>query len=228
MRTTLLILCLSAHVTVVEAGEFRNLGFDEACTNNVSWCFNVYDPSRPYAIGSVEDLLPGWELYGPVWGGGYGPSRIGPIDSVSLNDPADGWPLVSLYDETTPAWWKPNDGQYLLSLWPDFTWSEPPTFLPYTLSQTATIPSDAVRVVFWTDRPSDWEVKINGVEIVNGDVSAYAGQEVTLSFTTINPRSFHPYWLIDHIRFEPIPEADVGVLIALGGAVLWLWRKAHS
>jgi len=134
----------------------------------------------------------------------------------------------------SPCSLEDHDG-YVLGLWTEY--DDRGKFIPFSVSQTATIPPDARLLKFWSS--GSFEVKINDQVIVAGvpeseppwsaqksaDIAAWSGQEVTLTLTTVNPMPFVPWWLIDNIRFEPIPEGGVRVLIALGGVVLWWWRR---
>lgn len=103
------------------------------------------------------------------------------------------------------------------------------------LSQIGVVPADARSINFLasTDH-DDARVTLNGLDIpltrigggrLAGDVSAFAGRQVELTFST---KSYGGKWLyFDDVVFSPVtvPEPSVGSLAA-AGAVFWLWNRA--
>jgi len=196
--------------TVGLGAEFQNLGFEEASTNNLT----VVYPGNPIVgYGPAAEFLPGWTLEPALHRGG----SLEPI--LWLDVVPVGGGFASIYDHNVPYGYAGMiDGNYELAFWPRFD----PQLVPFTISQAGTIASDAVKLTYWS--VGSFDVRINGQLIVGGDVSAYAGREVTLSFTTVPPGAFPPYWLLDNIRFVMIPEPSSAVLLGLGGLVFWLTR----
>jgi hypothetical protein len=106
--------------------------------------------------------------------------------------------------------------------------------IQYTLTQTGDVPPDT-RFIQFVNFGSPFELRVNGglvplvynsfnpgTSIVFGDISAYAGQNVKLEFTTFQSQSFING--IDSISFS-IPEASSWILLSFGNIVLVLSRK---
>ncbi len=219
MRKYSLALMLFTTIRVLGA-PFENLDFENAITNSLR-----DDPKYSGLIGSVADLLPGWELF-------HGTNLV---TSVSFNPPTFSIRIEGGAAITASGWGMPPlEGNYSLSLLipggfnPD----------PYTLIQRGDIPADAKFLAF-TYRYLPFAVSIDGTQVtpfgIPGgftsprtffvDISRFAGQEVELSFKTIGtPTSgatgSHD---LDAIAFL-VPEPSAWALLCLGGVAL-LWPR---
>ena len=61
MKPTILISLLMALCCKVDAVEFQNLNFDAPNTNNLT-ATHYFPGQTPFPIGTVADLLPGWNI----------------------------------------------------------------------------------------------------------------------------------------------------------------------
>jgi hypothetical protein len=197
---------------------FRNLGFDEAITDNVT--FNPQFPGT--GVGPISDLLPGWDLL-------YGTT---PLSSIGINLFTGEPNYASLFDRNNDYQAIPVEGRYALGLTPGPGFNNG-AIIQYTLTQTGDVPP-GTKFIQFLDINNVLELRVNGGlvplylssipgipnPVSFGDISAYAGQEVKLEFTTV--LSFMNG--IDGISFL-IPEASSWTLLSFGSIVLVLSRK---
>jgi PEP-CTERM motif len=91
-------------------------------------------------------------------------------------------------------------------------------------------------IVFYQNQPQT-DIGYNssaGIDFYAADVSAFSGQDVTLSFfTALRPEPIaEPNWCLDDIGFSPLPVPEPGTfgLISFGAVMAgfqW-WRKLKS
>ncbi len=197
-------------------GTFQNLDFEQATIAPTPVGGSIY-PADP------AQCFPDWT----VGSSGYG-------TVVMYNDLSLGAPAACLMGPDFPngAGYTPLQGSYSVLLEYFGIAGGPPT-----LSQTATVPSGAQSISFLVPSGADvfdstaTVVTLNGVNIplvpiagdrVAGNVSAFAGDEAQLTFSTINS-DVGIYF--DDIQFSDssVPEPAVFGLSALG-ALLLGWR----
>jgi hypothetical protein len=175
----------------------------------------------PYSVATTN-ALPGWAVY-------YGGTQQ---TQITYNDPAAGSTFVTL--------WATNgqniSGNYSVLLQGGLTDSAA------SISQTSLTPVTAEAILFkaqYSGPPGAGllSVSMNGQNIpllfistgpnytlYGGDISAFAGQTVQLTFSAPN-LSHDNNWNIDDIQLSnlPVPEPSVFTLSALG-ALLVGWR----
>jgi len=235
MKTFTMALFLCVGVAAI-AGEFPNLDFEEARTNNVIFAFDpvlgIY-----HGFGPTSELMPGWTVYGPVT------HTLPPYEDtlellnwIDFDQENAGPHNISIFDRNGFGRGYPwlvdavPQGNYALFV-------RHGGHVPYILSQSGTVPMEAPLLKF-VARGGWLDVEVNGQPVTAepelgsptgvdwwADLSQWAGQEVTLRLTPRHYMAIPPCTIIDNIRFEPVPEADVGALVAVGGAVLWWWRR---
>jgi hypothetical protein len=223
------------------AAPFQNLDFDSGTPNVVEPLFGV----GPRGYGPAADILPGWKLteQDVTIKMGYDVMTAG----ASLATIADR--DYAYYNRDMGGIAMPFEGRFSLLLFP--LASAPGELIPYSLQQHGTIPSDAKSIRFF-NYGAPFEVRLNNQAIeltyqryrdpaypqwdlahVAGDVSAFAGQDVELTFTTLRTEWDQGPIIrymngLDSISFsaQPIPEPTVCWLLGLGGALLWIsWTK---
>ena len=205
------------------AAPFENLDFEQAITNSLT-----YDRRLNGLVGSVQDLLRGWQLFqgtNLLTSVGYN------LDLLSFF----GYQAGSIVGGESG---RSIQGSYSLSL---YIPGRGGTIVePFYLSQRGDIPADAKFLAF-TYRDLPFAVSINGTQVtpfgIPGgftsprtffvDISRFAGQEVELGFTTIGtPTSgatgSHD---LDAIAFL-VPEPSAWALLSLGGGAL-LWFRTQ-
>ena len=108
-----------------------------------------------------------------------------------------------------------------------------PVFGTPALSQTGLVPADARFITFLAPTiHNDARVTLDGIVILlfplgdgrlAADVSAFAGREANLMFSTT---SYNGNWLyFDDIRFSPVPEPSTTVLLVIGVVLVGIrWR----
>jgi hypothetical protein len=197
---------------------FQNLDFEQATITPtpVGGLTHFPDPAQ---------CFPGWTV------GGSGTFVM--YNGLSLNNPA-----VILMGPNFPnaANYTPLQGSYSVLLQYYGTGGPPPT-----LSQTGFIPADAKSMSFLTT-PSESagvvtldDSPISLISIAGGrmaaDISAFAGTEVELTFSTTTPflsRASALYF--DDVQFSPsqIPEPNMSALSGLAALLVgwrFLWRR---
>jgi hypothetical protein len=197
---------------------FQNLDFEQATITPtpVGGLTHFPDPAQ---------CFPGWTV------GGSGTFVM--YNGLSLNNPA-----VILMGPNFPnaANYTPLQGSYSVLLQYYGTGGPPPT-----LSQTGFIPADAKSMSFLTT-PSESagvvtldDSPISLISIAGGrmaaDISAFAGTEVELTFSTTTPflsRASALYF--DDVQFSPsqIPEPNMLALSGLAALLVgwrFLWRR---
>lgn len=209
MRTQaiLFILLTLAPGEVYGQGTFRNLNFESA---NVSGY-------APGTVVPISDALPGWTAdfspsFGQVW-----------CDAESL-----GGAMISVCDSRALGLYGvgPLQGNFSAFLFGG-------EFGPASITQTGLVPADA-KSLRMAVAATLFNVSLGGVAIpmvplanhstyveYGGDISAFAGQVLTLRLTapTPPPPQIPPsFFMVDDVTFspEPIPEPATVSLLALG------------
>jgi hypothetical protein len=197
------------------AAPFVNLGFEEAIR-----------PGTPGPThGPAVELIPGWTL---TLGGEL-------QQRIAFDDFGIGSPFASLISKT----FLPEtviEGNLMLFLRPGLSQTSPREVVHYHLFQTGEVPDNA-RSLRFQGVFRAMEVRVNGVPLqlydespedrwYAADVSAFAGETVTIDFgtTAAGPSDLATHGL-DDIGFSPkpaIPEPTSVSLLVGGAAVLWL------
>ena len=210
MKTRLVICALVGGAQALVAAPFQNLGFDGANTNNPVEIMTNAVP--PFAIGTLADLLPGWQI-SPQYPG------LG-VDETDV--PGYGYGTLVTERGDFP----PVEGRFSL----DIVAGPSP---PWTLSQTGDIPSDA-RTVNFLSYDAHFALTLDGVTVpllylphlliptprslppgysreindVYGDITAFAGKTVTMALTCLvdTNSALEPDAGLDSIRFLNFPS----------------------
>lgn len=158
-----------------------------------------------------------------------------------------GFPYATIADANNPVA-DPVVGQYSLVLAPGYNLSTL-TFRPWELVQAGDVPADAQSIHF-ISFGAPFELRVNGslvplvydfgsiTPIPNhrrgdavGDISAFAGQNVELKFTTLrdNGNPIASENILDGIAFsaQAIPEPSTLALLALGALLLFGARRVR-
>ncbi len=226
MKTTKLIaLCSIALLCGVQAqaqGTFENLNFEQATITPTP-----VDEYGSYA--NPAQAFPDWTIGGAA-------------TVVLYNSETLGSPAVDLIGPDFPnaLGLTALQGSYSV-LMQDF--GLPPQYYPPpTLSQTGTLPTNAQSINFLASPIPGFGdagiVELNGVAIplvpisggrLAGNISAWAGQTVQLTFTV--PSTGENFFYFDDIEFSPtpVPEPRIVALTAIGGLFFgrrkWLARR---
>lgn len=181
---------------------FQNLDFEMA---TVSW-------GDSWATG--DEGMPYWSVDSVIING-Y------PLAGAGLGIYNGQWP----HGDYVPIEFPPISGAFSAFLWADYRRSA-------SLSQTATIPSNAQHLLFdmvylRPDSTGSLTVSVDG-QSIGSDVLAYAGKTVELQFTLSGdpnvPESL-PVVGLDNIRFVGVPEPASGALLGLGLLALMIVRQ---
>jgi hypothetical protein len=226
MKTAAILLIYSSCAYGLVGGPFRDLGFDDANTNK------LVNTGGPVGLGSgtTGDLLPGWQL-----ALGAGPYS----DSLWVNLAAIDLGLASLYNRDNIGFGAqghfPASGIYSFAMVPSYGMNGGGPYTPFSLSQTGDVPANA-QMLHFTIYGSPFEVRVNntllpviytqGPPTTNpntrtswavADISAFAGQTVTLKFTSLDTDGLNTVVNgLDSISFAPVPEPGTTLLLFAG------------
>jgi len=189
MKTCLAIVCaLVLALSSAFAATFQNLDFDSAATNITL----SLPPDQGVGYGPASDLLPGWQLF----------QGTDPVSQVGCDLYPISLGVASIYDANSQGFPAPVSGRYSLGLYPGYNALF--EYAPFSLVQTGDIGAN-VQSIRFINYGSPFELRVNGTLIplsyeyqpggtnldtrlanVTGDVSAFAGQNVQLKFTTLD------------------------------------------
>jgi hypothetical protein len=214
-------LALAVALTGTRAAPFQNLDF-EATT---------LDPDGPPSFQHISVALPGWRAF-------FGTDEQ---TNVLFNTQTLGAPFVGLSGTSSVL-----QDNFSVVLVPGAD-AEPGSA---TLSQDGHIPDDAqslrfLGIVGGGPQPTPLNdrlgVFINGQQVqvtdafsepgtynYSADISAFAGLDATLSFTSFAYSQFPNFLILDGISFSPVPvpEPSTFALLAITGAFGWFyWRR---
>ena len=224
----------------VFAASFENLDFEQASTNSVHLRNPGRTPSGFDLLGSVTDLLPGWQVLqgtNPVTEIGFNLADVvfSEEGGVTVNDTNSIFALASVLE-----------GKFSLEL--NMKNGPDSKLEPFSISQRGDIPADA-GFLSYVYR-GNVVPSINGIDLVPEglfpefspkteyiDISQFAGENVKLGFrnarfmTTGGPVLSGSRFVIDDIAFV-VPEPGTFTLLSMGAAILGgaalLRRKATS
>jgi len=209
---------LASALRSVLAAEFQNLNFEQA----------TIPPTPVSQFGSLfadpAMVFPGWTM---------GPSGTANPNYTLYNNLTLGSVAQVLVGPSFPnaIGYTSLEGSYsaLLQFGPSTTLGTP------ALIQSGLVPADSRSITFLMSQTfNDARVTLDGVVIplvriggarMAGDVTAFAGREAQLMFSTT---SYNGRWLyFDDVRFSPIavPEPSVLWLAGLNVMVLFFWRR---
>jgi hypothetical protein len=176
---------------------------------------------------ATTNAVPSWDVY-------YGSSQQ---SQITYNDPALGSPFVTLLATNGLQF----AGNYSILL------QGGATFSAATISQTGLVPTDAESLMFiavgdTSLGSSGLQVSLDGQDLsffaisnelnytlYGANISSFADQIETLSFSALEDSGGYNNWEIDNIQFStsPVPEPSILTLSALGGVffVCRQWKK---
>lgn len=211
-------VALALMLQSVSAGDFQNLNFEQATippTPVGQFGALAADPALAFpgwTMGSSGSAFPNYTLYNNLTLGSVAQVLVGP-----------NYPNAIGYTAL--------EGSYsaLLQFGPS------PTFGTPALIQTGLVPADARSITFlMSPSQNDVRVTLDGVGIsliplgggrMAGDVTAFAGRETQLMFSTT---SYNGQWLyFDDVRFSPVAvtEPSVSCLLGLSFILLFSCRR---
>lgn len=207
-----------------QAGMFRNIGFDEANTNNIEL---VDSPYGPKGSGPASDLLPGWELT----------CGSNSVVSLDINVVPVGGPHLSLFGTGAP-FGNFVEGSYSLAL------SDPSG--PCFLTQRADVPADT-RILNFKYLGHPMSLELNGQAVpamvpllADGasprrpsfNISAFRGREVVLRMVQFaadaEPVMGRLISAIDSLEFRGASKTDFWFQRETGGLDTILFRSAGT
>src|SRR6266568_3468446 len=244
MKKSIIVLICSSCAWSGPGAPFQDLGFDDANTNDLYT--TGFPPALGLGFGTFGDLLPGWQL-------SLGSRPY--TDALWVNLAGFDFGLASLYSRNNtvfaPINHFPVSGLYSFAMLPSYGINGMPgPYTPFILSQTGDVPANAQSLHF-TIYGSPFEVRVNdtllpvsysqGPATANpntrtsdavADISAFAGQTVTLKFTTLDTDGLNTIVNgLDSIYFAPVPEPGVSTVFSvglLGLGALWLLRSRSA
>jgi hypothetical protein len=213
MKTAIAIIILASSVATFAQGTFQNLDFEEA------------NPTAGYTLAA---LFPGWQAF-------YNST---PVSVVGYDDESLGVALLSINNGAL------IQGSYTAFLQSAVVGSQSTSV---TLSQTGLVPTGAESIELDGNEPNGGSFAVtlggdnitmfplqtfSGYTLYGGNISAWGGQDASLSITQLAPASengeYSPSLLeLDNITFstQAIPEASPLVLTGVGGLLFALYRR---
>jgi hypothetical protein len=226
VKAAIAILCFANSHLALAQGTFQNLDFESA---------NI-PPSTPIpSLVSITEALLGWsgELIDTST------TVATPQTQVVYDGISTGGPGISIIDDNSPGA-KPIQGNYSVFL---FGGGNNPLYSA-SISQTGLIPAgtESLLMSAWESPDASPIVAVNGQPVnmvplqsfanytlYGGNISSYAGQTATLSFTDPPPAIAAPsQFLLDDISFSPtavIPEPNPIALAGIGSVLFALYRR---
>ena len=223
MKTIVIPLLVIAIQYGSRAAAFQNLDFDQANTNNVV----PYQGGQFGGTGAVGDLLPGWKLYAS------GATNVIQETTMFFNGGLPGvgsygWAALGSVNQNLPSRVF-HSPPYSLSLEPAFE---------IDLVQVGHVPAD-VRSIRFISSGNVFSLQMSGTPVpltysqlypgynesptyqAVGDISAFAGGTFEMRLIVGNLHG----GTIDSIEFISVPEPSTGILLLLGGGMVWTVRR---
>jgi hypothetical protein len=213
MKTAIAIIILASSVATFAQGTFQNLDFEEA------------NPTAGYTLAA---LFPGWQAF-------YNST---PVSVVGYDDESLGVALLSINNGAL------IQGSYTAFLQSAVVGSQSTSV---TLSQTGLVPTGTESIQLDANEPNGGSFAVtlggdtismvsrqsfSGYTLYGGNISAWSGQDATLSITQLAPATengeYSPSLLeLDNITFSPqaIPEPNPLALTGIGGVLFALYRR---
>ncbi|HXC99937.1 MAG TPA: PEP-CTERM sorting domain-containing protein [Verrucomicrobiae bacterium] len=209
-------------------GTFRNLGFESASIPTVQ-------------VGSLvpaSEAMPDWNLYVTSPGGGSNS-----LSQVSYDGVSTGGDEVSIDDSGASPGFGPISGKYSAYL---YSGNQGNVLFSVGISQTGLVPLGTESLQFQVGFATSPFIVTLGGQTINivplaafsgyteygGDISAFAGQTQTLTFTETFPSVGAPPGglSLDNIIFStsPVPEPGTLALLVAGAALLGLRRRRKA
>jgi hypothetical protein len=204
MKAALACFLVGAAISSITAAPFANLDFDSGNTNNVV----IITPGYPAGYGKTTDLLPGWT----VTQNGVVQARaslnavvIGFGDGIGIfSREGEGHSFVNFQNIIT--------GKFVLYV---TTGSS-----PFVLSQVGDVPPDVsqLRIIEEQINASNYiRTFLNGTDVSNGDISAFAGLknvrlDVEIGRRQPPPPLAVPDIAVDRIEFV-VPTLEMSLTI---------------
>jgi hypothetical protein len=216
-------VALLAMLSAQAQGTFQNLNFEQADPMSAG------NPANPYAVTATTAL--------PYWTVTIGGAQQ---TQVTYNAGSLGAPVVVLLGPPPPApAFNPIDGNYSVLLTGSFSASVP------SISQTGTIPAGTQSLLFEAEpgvSPPTGALELQiGTQSVTfsavgmgpnytlygANISAWAGQTESLTFSASETSSGLNNWELDDISFSTtaIPEPSPLALTGVGAVLLALYRR---